>query len=213
VPGTAGAKGDKGDTGAQGTAGATGAQGATGAAGENGARTMPEDILAPFWPTNLAASGGVMTANRGRFCAAYCQKSGDVRSVAWWPVASSGNVCLSIYETTVGSNTWTRIWTSGSIPCGTAAQWHEILIGAGVCPVVKGKRYMYGIAADNSTVSVARVSSAAAGLAQLPSGFGGAASDRTEASFLNTQFPAQPTVDATAVTPDNTTALIVGKIA
>lgn len=225
IPGTAGAKGDKGDTGATGTqgpqgiqgpAGTTGAQGttgATGAAGADGARTMPDDVLAPFWPTNLAASGGVATANRGRFCAAYCQKSGDVRSVAWWPVAASGNVCLSIYETTPGSNTWQRIWTSGSVPCGTVAQWHEILIGAGVCPVVKGKRYMMYWAADNAVASIARVSSAAAGLAQLPSGFGGNASERTEASFLAAQFPSQPSVDATAVSPDNTTALVIGKIA
>jgi hypothetical protein len=128
-------------------------------------------------------------------------------------VAAAGNVCLAVYETTAGSNTWQRIWTSGSVPCGTIAQWHEILIAAGQCPIVKGKRYMMSWAADNTTASIARISSAAAGLAQLPSGFGGNASERTESSFLAAQFPLQPTVDATAVSPDNTTVLVLGKIA
>lgn len=125
------------------------------------------NIVQPY-PFILANSGaGTLTANMMYAIRVTIPYSGTLHSLSVLVgAASSGNVDLGIYDTTV--TTRTRLYSSGSVACAAASTYHTVDPNLAVS---RGDHLDFALACDNGTVSFVR--GGAYGIPQmaLPSGF------------------------------------------
>lgn len=166
-------------------------------------------LVAPY-PIPMATGGQAMPGtNGGRSCRVLIPKTGNLRDIAVFPTASSGNIEASIYSTAA---TRSRLWTSGSVACGAANAWQ--VVADPNLAVSAGDLLDLVIAADNTTAAFIRESTAGlAGLHNLPSGFaGGAAASPKIGCQITTAMPAPSTISEANMVAATTVPLIIARI-
>jgi hypothetical protein len=158
-------------------------------------------------------ASAVGASNQGRTLRFVCPKTGTLANLSIYIAVSSGNIDVGIYDTNnalAGSRT--RLWSNGSVACGTVNTWQAFTPNLAV---TAGVEYDFAISADNNTAAFfknSQLTNIAGGT--LPSTYNvvsGGASPK-QYGIIATQFPLGTAIAEASVTNSGFGFWFVGKI-
>lgn len=134
--------------------------------------------------------------------------TGTLRDVMIYVQTSSGNVSASIYSVGVGGADRTRLWASGSVPCGPQG-WQ--IVGDPQLAVTEGQLITLGMGADNATATFMRFDGLLSGAqSNLPAAY--VPEGTVRMATAHTSGAGFPDPGATWTAPSATT-LVLGVVA
>lgn len=174
---------------------------------------LGDNVVAPFHPALANGSMSTGFANGAVGCRVKVPKSGQLRDLTVFQVASSGNVSVGVFDTgdaLAGSRT--RLWSTGSIACPAANGWRTV--GDPNIAVVAGQELDFLFAADNLTATIARAA-AVVGDLNLPASFwpaAGGASPKLGVRPTAGMMPLPATITEANMVSIGTVPMIIARI-
>lgn len=189
------------------------------------ARSLDDITFNNSWPRLVAPIGfspwllsqaGTLASQTPRGWRVIVPETGKLRDMSVFIGTSSGNLAIGVYDTgDASAGNRSRLWTSGSV-ASPGTGWR--IIGDPNIDVTAGQMLDVWVAADNTTISLARVASQiSAGVGGLPTGFvvaaGGASpkvGGHTIPALTSLAFPS--TVSEANVTNEQFPPAIIGRV-
>lgn len=122
---------------------------------------LPPDLFACQDPRNIGGASPAWTANSGRTIQIRAKRSGVLRDISIFVVATDTNsVEVSVYDTGETSATnYTRLYASGGQTIAGNNTWQTV--GAGVCcNVVQGRDYLVMVGSNSAVLTIGKYANA-----------------------------------------------------